>query len=372
MFLDGQSPESIKEYAKLLKLIGQLSHLFSDSKTPFLYYRIAEKIFCKSFGAEDLSRSDVSADAIKNNIGIGLKTFLAGNEKTFQKVAEFNRDKILYDFLKPEEIPYKIAELRNSRINLTHNLFDIKNSIYHSVTRKDGLFEIHEESMDFIDMEKITDIKVKDSSVLFNDGKNDYSFLLSKSTLTKRFITSNPSLVFDVSVLDNPLNVLEDCIGDKLGLNLEINANLFIYLPLYGKDKIVFERSGLNQWNAKGRKRDADEIYIPIPAIIHKLFPDFFPARDNPFNLILPDKNILKSKVCQDNSKALMSCSNRELGKWLLRKVLNLEEGELLTYSKLQIIGVDSVRIDKTNEREYEINFATCESYESFLSANGK
>ena len=43
----------------------------------------------------------------------------------------------------------------------------------------------------------------------------------------------------------------------------------------------------------------------------------------------------MQSKVCQDNNKALMSYSNRELGKWILRDILKLKEGELLTYEKI-------------------------------------
>jgi len=62
-----------------------------------------------------------------------------------------------------------------------------------------------------------------------------------------------------------------------------------------------------------------------------------------------------------------MSPSNRELGIWLLRQVLSFKEGELLTYIKLQIIGVDSVRIDKISHDRFEINFVACGSYENFL-----
>lgn len=75
----------------------------------------------------------------------------------------------------------------------------------------------------------------------------------------------------------------------------------------------------------------------------------------------------MRSKVCQGNSKALMSYSNKELGEWILRKVLKLKEGELLTYNKLQNVAIDSVRIDKINELEYEINFAKIGSYENFI-----
>ena len=79
MFYSSQSKKFKNEYIKLLKACGQLSNLSSESLTPYLYYRIAEKIFCKAFEASDLSRSDCAVDAKKNNIGIGLKTFLVGN-----------------------------------------------------------------------------------------------------------------------------------------------------------------------------------------------------------------------------------------------------------------------------------------------------
>jgi hypothetical protein len=141
-----------------------------------------------------------------------------------------------------------------------------------------------------------------------------------------------------------------------------------IYLPLYGKNKTVFEKSALNQWNAGGRKRNVSEVYIPIPYKIHNFFPDFFPNRDTPFNLTLPSGEIMKAKVCQDNGKALMSYSNKDLGDWILRKVLRLKEGELLTYQKLQNIGIDSVRIDKISDYEYDINFAKIDSYENFIN----
>ena len=133
----------------------------------------------------------------------------------------------------------------------------------------------------------------------------------------------------------------------------------------------VFEKSGLNQWNAGGRARHSDEVYIPIPSEIHKNFQGFFPNRDTPFSLKLPNGNIMQSKVCQDNNKALMSYSNRELGKWILRDILKLKEGELLTYEKLQILGIDSVRIDKISNSEFEINFAKIGSYEQFRSMFG-
>ncbi|MCK9329649.1 MAG: hypothetical protein M0Q94_07210 [Candidatus Cloacimonetes bacterium] len=84
----------------------------------------------RAFNAEDLSRSDVSADAKKDFIGIGLKTFLRGNDKTFQKIAEFNADRKIYKDLSSYELVKKISELRNNRIDFTEKLHGLNQLIY--------------------------------------------------------------------------------------------------------------------------------------------------------------------------------------------------------------------------------------------------
>lgn len=360
--------EQKQEYEKFLTVVGSLSNLFSESNAPYLYYRIAEKIFCKAFNADDLSRSDVSVDAKKESLGIGLKTFLAGNNKTFQKITEFgSSDRVLYESLRPKEKVIKIAEIRNERIDFTQRVHGIDSSIYHCIIRDKNQFNIFEENMNFINIDKIQDIKQNKGSIIFNDGLEEYSFLLSKNTLTKRFNSSNFLHKFNVNIIKEPLDFLSNCI-QNLSYNLYSQSKQTIFLPLYGRKHTVYANSGLNQWNAGGRKRDANEAYIPIPAIIHKKYPDFFPARDIAFNLKLPNNTIMLSKICQDGGKALMSQSNKELGKWILRNVLELKEGELLTYEKLQLLGIDSVRIDKIDELNYEINFAKSGSYESFIN----
>lgn len=128
----------------------------------------------------------------------------------------------------------------------------------------------------------------------------------------------------------------------------------------------------MNQWNAGGRARDDNEVYIPIPIEIRRKYPDFFPDRDTNFVLELPDGKRLQAKVCQDGGKALMSNPNSDLGEWLLRKVLKKRPGELVTMSDLLRIGIDSVMITKkqnTNEgmAVFGISFFdTPESYDDF------
>ena len=370
MFFSEQNSSYKEDYQKYLQLVGGLSNLFSDSKVPYLYYRIAEKIFCDAFYANDLSRGDIALDASKDNIGIGLKTFLKNNDKTLQKVAEFNKDRYLYENKTTDEMIKIIARLRNERIQFAEKLSNVEKSYYHCITREENRFHIHEEFMDYINLENIIDVRKKNNSIWFNDGLHEYSFNISKSTLIKRFNTNSSLYEFNVKIFENPLEEIHKCFSNNgkfwHGENAVVDT---VYLPLYGKNKIVSEKSGLNQWNASGRQRDANEIYIPIPAKVHKYSSNFFPPRDKPFNLHLPSNEILDVKVCQDNSKALMSNPNKALGKWLLRDVLGLNEGELLTYQRLQIIGIDSIRIDKIDNENFRVNFVSSGSFEEYLDS---
>ena len=368
MFYNTQNHEFKQNYIESLSIIGSLSNLFSDSQVPYLYYRIAEKIFCNAFHASDLSRGDIALDASKENIGIGLKTFLKNNEKTLQKVAEFNKDRFLYENKNDINIVKIVSSLRNKRIEFAEKLSGVEKSYYHCVIREENKFHLYEESMDYIDIESITGIKKKKNSIWFNDGLHEYTFNLSKSTLLKRFNTRQYLEEFDVKILENPLEEIRSCFNnDNTLLQDGITLADIVYLPLYGRGKKVSEKSGLNQWNASGRVRNMNEIYIPIPAKVHKYSPTFFPPRDKSFNLHLPSGDILDVKVCQDNSKALMSNPNKALGQWILRDVLGLKEEELLTYNKLQDIGIDAIRLDKIDEKNFKINFVSAGSFEEYL-----
>jgi len=368
MFYNRQNIELQKKYIDSLRIIGNLSNLFSDSNVPYLYYRIAEKIFCNSFYANDLSRGDIALDASKDNIGIGLKTFLQKNNKTIQKIAEFNKDRYLYEKLDIHSIVKTVSTLRNERISFAEKLSGVEESYYHCVTREENKFSIYEEPMVCIDIYNIRNIIQKKNSIWFNDGLHEYSFNLSKSTLFKRFDTKYNITEFEVEILENPLEDIQKCFMSNSKVWEGEGAIVdTVYLPLYGKNRVVSPKSGLNQWNAGGRKRDINEIYIPIPAKVHKYSSNFFPKRDKPFNLHLPNRDVLNVKVCQDGSKALMSNPNKELGKWLLRDILGLKEEEILTYRRLELIGIDSIRLDKIDSENFRINFVSLGSFEEYL-----
>src|SRR3989344_8305446 len=377
MFIDKQPQNQVEYYERLLKAIGSLSNLFSEAPEPYIAYRAAENLFCKAFEAENLSRSDASSDLSKDKIGFGIKTFIEGNGKTMQKVAEFNGDHPLFSGLAPDEKIKKIAEIRNERIEVTKRVYGLDDLIYHCVTRKTGQILVYETPAPLIDIGRIKDVKLtaKGATIQFSDPLAEYSFNISKSTLYKRFLTDNVLLNVPVRILTDPFSEIEKLISESGLIFAPVKVLPHVFLPLYSTkedDKRVPEKSGLNQWNASGRPRDPNEIYIPIPAWIHKKFPNFFPERDNAFELLLPDKKILNASVCQDGSKALMSNPNSALGKWLLRDVLNLKERELLTYDKLQTIGLDTVVVYKIDSEHYDIDFTRIGSYEKFEFENGQ
>ena len=176
-----------------------------------------------------------------------------------------------------------------------------------------------------------------------------------------------------IEIIEDPYALLLELFEDKTLKPItekQAKGDNFVILPLYGihqKQKFVFEKSGLNQWNAGGRNRNLGEVYIPVPIWIHKNYPDFFPSRETEFNLQIPTGEVFKAKICQQKSKALMTNPNKALSDWLLRKVLNLKEGELATIEKLEELGFDSVIIQKDDAGNYKIDKVKSDSYEKFI-----
>lgn len=360
-------------YLKLLSAVSKLSGLFSDSATPFINYRIAENIFCKSFEAENLSRSDTAFDANYNSIGVGLKTFVSNTDNKVEKIAEFNSLSRELSNYKGKELAIKLGEYRNDRISLANRLYNIDKSIYHIVARKEKELLLYETDYCTIDIPNIHSIKDNKSSLHFEDGNNFYSFNYSKNTLFRRFITPENAFSLPIEIIEDPYTLLLELFEDNKNLRLATNKLVkgvdYVVLPLYSiykGEKFIFEKSGLNQWNASGRKRDIGEIYIPIPINIHHKYPTFFPKRDEIFDLKIPTGEIFSAKVCQANSKALMTNPNKAISDWLLRKVLQLKEGELATISKLDKLGFDSVIIIKDQYGSFKIDIMKTDSYIEF------
>ncbi|MBI4712870.1 MAG: restriction endonuclease [Planctomycetes bacterium] len=365
---------SNSDYVNYLKAICSLSRLFTESNIPYLYYRVAENIFCKAFGAENLSRDNLAYDARVGEIGIGVKTFIDKGTNP-EKITEFNVFSNQLRRLNGNDLAVKLAELRNERIDFANRTYGIKSAVYHCIARKEKSLRIFETDYDLIDIPNIKKTKSREASILFEDGKNEYSFNFSKTTLFKKFYTPRNALIVDIEILNDPLALVLQLFNQQITklLKRKIKGVNFVILPLYSLreskigHKVVSAKSGLNQWNAGGRPRDTGEVYIPVPKTIHNKFPRFFPSRETPFNLHLPTSEVLNAKLCQENSKALMTNPNNALSDWLLRKVLKLKDGELLTYERLRLLGIDSVRITKINDQNFKIDFTKINSFDDFV-----
>jgi hypothetical protein len=83
--------------------------------------------------------------------------------------------------------------------------------------------------------------------------------------------------------------------------------------------------------------------------------------------LQIPTGETFRAKVCQENSKALMTNPNKALSDWLLRKVFDLKEGELATIEIMEELGFDSVIISKDKNGNFKIDKAKLDSFSEFL-----
>lgn len=393
-----------KLYADLITAVGAYSRLFSESQTPFFHSRFVEKLYARASGAEDLSRKDMSFDAknLISSAGIGVKTFVASNltGSKKEKIAEFPKNAGLGDFkdLSPRDLALKVSELRNLRVKSDAAEFGISlsESIYHCLIRIPGKCMVHEEPYSLIDLAKIRPVDQQlnpskvwvagKGSTYFTDGSAHYSFNGAKSVLMKRFnfkqgVNGSPVPIFiseDIfdSILQNTL--IDNLQASGIDVQNNLKTESFVVLPLYstrGDLKSVSEKSGINQWMAGGRERKFGEAYIPIPAKIHTMYPDFFPERDVVFTTDLPNGATIQTKVCQDGRKALMSNPNKALCDWLYRLI----DGDLAiaekrfssarpyTYQDLEAVGKDSVKISKVGKLHYKLEMMNLGSFEEFL-----
>jgi len=401
-------------YTALLQAMANLSGLFSDNASPYVDSRFVEKLFVATSGGRDLGREDCSFDVLLDgNVGVGVKTFLAGTGSSKrEKIAEFTSlaREGHFAVAKSEELVYRVCEARNVRVfsDVAEYGIDLASSYYHCLVRLPGQAVVHEEPYLAIDIDSVRPTTSRgiqcdnwppiSEGVFFTDGRGQYSYNVSKNVLFKRFDFDRELNPISLQIHPAPLDLLLKIgIGNapsvKSAVEIDVSAPKVafpdlprevskIVLPLYStRDHQVQERSGINQWNAAGRRRALGEAYIPIPAVVHSRFPDFFPPRDQSFDLVLPNSSAVHTaKVCQDGGKALMTDPNFELGRWLIGVIdPSIPESAFsepvgnrppYTYSDLLRIGKDSVCISKISSSGrtlYRAEFAPVGAFEEFV-----
>lgn len=412
---NGNFDFDLERYANLLKAVASMSRLYSDNDKAFIHSRFVEKLYVECANARDLSRSDMSFDAISGkNIGVGVKTFLADNVFVgkSEKVAEFTKNASLGDFIGLNHSAYakKASELRNYRIISDANEYaiDLDNSIYHCLVRTNGGALVHEEPYQLVNIENIkpTDkfgneidnfSEVEKGHSYFTDGVSKYRYDVAKNVLYKKFELSQykNSELIELKIYDDIFQKILDWTNlnsNKLRLvqfkksaeplHASAQNKNFVILPLYstknGTKREVQEKSGINQWNAGGRERKFGESYIPIPKAVHDARPNFFPPKNIKFKLSLPNGNVISAKVCQENNKALMSDPNTDLCEWLYTIIdRDLEVAKKrfaqerpYTYDDLLSVGKDSVKVTKIDGEfnSYKLESSNLGSYEDFIN----
>lgn len=431
---DNFSNEEKQEYIRFIKIFGALSGLFKDNKEgvnakkPYLYYRNHEQLFARVFDVEDLTRKDSAFDVLgiwgEERVGIGLKTWIHTNDKTYQKVAEFNKlaPVVLAPLMEngtPEQVVRKVAELRNERIMLDKRLHGTNKDVYHFITRDDDTMNIVETQYDLIDIESLELIKTDGKVYSFKDKLHNYKFYKSKSVLLEEFDASKSEIIEKIPITqyDDPFELIKMITipGDNMneienkGISVNIDKhsysvmeqsdssygnnknNSVIYLPLYQDKKegrVVSECSGINMRHAKSKVKGSNtprpeyEIEVRISKWIHCIFPKFFGIdalnddeiknKDlNDFDLCLPDGRVLRGRIKQESGKSLQTNPQSALGEWILKDVLGLRNREdKVTIELLNELGIDSLKITKINDKKFKITVAETNAYEKFKIQN--
>ncbi|RIY31574.1 hypothetical protein CJP74_06950 [Psittacicella melopsittaci] len=392
------------KYIKRITILGILSGLFKEvegknGKKPYLHYRNHEISYIDSFEVQGITRKDSAFDAIvrinNKSIGVGLKTWIHNSDFSNQKIAEFNRKsseiRKLFNVNTQNELVKRIAELRNSRIEDDKRLYETEEEIYHFITRDYNCFYIIETKYEKIDIDNISDIRMTDTSVSFNDGKNSYIFNMSKSTLFKKFNASKEERILhkEINIHNDPFSLLEEVFSNSSLNNYifpESQPNVkeeenYIILPLYNDNSYeVNDRSAFNASLGSSKSKGSDiprpayEAYAPIPVYIHRLYPNFFgidaldkEARKNSsFYLHLPNGEKIIAKITQDNGKSLQTNPQSILGKWLLFSIFGLNEYEKLTRKLIDEKEIDSIKITKIDNNNFKVDVSNYLEYEKW------
>jgi hypothetical protein len=395
-------------YQKILKNVGSLSSLFTDAASPYLSSKFVEKLYAYAAEGVDLSSRDMSFDVrLNSGVGVGVKTFVATSlsASRSEKIAEFSAVAAIGEFegLSPLNLAIKVSVLRNSRVSSDANIYeiDLSKSIYHCLVRTPTGCFIHEESYSLIDTKNLQIVPPTNSGrsrhIKFTDGESTYIFNISKNTLYKKFILNSGlnGELMEISVVEdifekmlNEHAILATVSSSEKSVEVEEHlakvqmSDLYqdsIVLPLYStRDRTVPKKSGINQWNASGRDRKFGEAYIPIPAEVRRKHKGFLPSRDVPFQLRMPNGEILEARVCQDDGKALMSSPNSALCEWLFKLIdqsqwksrQRMISHQPYTYEDLVNIGQDSVLIAKVPDSKgvYELIPLPLGSFEDFIA----
>lgn len=129
-----------------------------------------------------------------------------------------------------------------------------------------------------------------------------------------------------------------------------------VVLSLLTRSGKVHERAGLNWGQREGRNRD--QAYIPVPAIVHREHPGFFPPRERRFLVETDDGVTLVCVIAQDNDKAIETPDNNSLLGGYFRRRMGLQSGAKIALQDLEAYGRTDVEFTKIDQDLFLMNFS--------------
>lgn len=209
--------------------------------------------------------------------------------------------------------------------------------------------------------DKHSDLAFAGSSNFSWNGYRDYIELMtevSKNDLQVVFPKENLLECRNEEI--DTLGIVTDSLTTQQPKNLKEIAltKEVVNLPLFSeKQQRMHERSGLNWGQRPEYSREPNQAYLSVPKSIHDEHPDFFPPKDQEFNLLTDDGESFVCVMAQDNRKAIETrYDNSILGKYF-RQRLSVPLGSFVSLDHLEKYGRKSISVYKLSNELYYIDF---------------
>lgn len=116
------------------------------------------------------------------------------------------------------------------------------------------------------------------------------------------------------------------------------------------------QRSGLNWGQRPEERREPNQAYIRLPAIVYHT--DFFPPIAVHFTILTDDNKVLICTRAQQNGKAIHTPHNNSLIGEYFRRRLGVPFGEPITTEHLRLYGRTDVDFYKIDDETYFMDFS--------------
>lgn len=176
------------------------------------------------------------------------------------------------------------------------------------------------------------------------DGIRDDTLLVNTATIENQIRIFTPSRRSSIEVAVSHGALEPEDSGQEIVLSL-LAANGEIHAT-----------SGLNWGQRDGR--EPNQAYIPIPACIHRDYPNFFPEHGERFTITTDDGISMVCVVAQQNDKAIECPDNNSILGQYFRNRIGLPLGQFVSKEDLERYGRTNVTISKLDNETFYMDFS--------------